>query len=311
MPLWGVVKANGYGWGLGRLIRALENEVAGFFVADSDEARAARTFTSRPIALLAATDPQETPALLEAQMVPNVASLDSLAAVDAWARARGTRARIRVGIVPAAGWSGLLEEAIEPFAHAATRAAVDIELWTHLTAPDLWTLQRERFEAARRLFSQAGAHIVGTDVASSFVSAREGRSADSLIRIGIGLFGATGTQSDGLPLECAIRISAPVTAVLRSDAVKSAGYRAEQRIDLPWLAVVRCGYSDGLPPRLAGTNNIVSIGMQYAVLARMEPPAIGQTLQLLDLSSDICRFLGNTGVSPHEFVVGFRKADNK
>jgi alanine racemase len=308
VPVWAVVKADGYGWGASRLIRLLEDEVHGFFVADVDEARAARAVTARPIALLAASGPQETVELLDAQMLPNVASVQALEAADRWARARGVRARIRVGIVPAAGWSGLLEDSIDPFARAAGEAAVDIELWTHLTAPDLWALQRERFAAAHARFSAAGARIVGTDVASSFVSAQEGRSTDHLVRIGVGLFGASGPHVRGFDLECAIRISARVTAVLRSDAVKSAGYRAEERISSPWLAVVRCGYSDGLPAQLAGSNNIVSIGMQYAVLARKEPETVGQSLRLLDVSSDLCRFLGNTGVSPHEFVVGFRKA---
>ncbi|MGH7330283.1 MAG: alanine racemase, partial [Polyangiaceae bacterium] len=267
VPVWAVVKANGYGWGARSLIRLLEDEVEGFFVADADEARAARAVTARPIALLAASGPEETIELLDAHMVPNVASLEALAAADRWARAHGTRARIRVGIVPAAGWSGLLEDAVESFAEAAGQAAVDVVLWTHLTAADLWSAQQERFDAARARFTAAGASIVGTDVAGSFVSAHEGRSVDRLVRIGIGLFCASGARAEDLKLECAIRISAPVTAVLRSDAVRSAGYRGEERIALPWLAVVRCGYSDGLPARLAGTNNIVSIGMQYAVLA--------------------------------------------
>jgi hypothetical protein len=89
--------------------------------------------------------------------------------------------------------------------------------------------------------------------------------------------------------------------------VSAAGYRSAQRIEAPWLAVVRCGYSDGLPTRLAGTNQILSVGMQYAVLARSGPERVGQTVRLLDISSDLCMFLENSGISPHEFVVGFRK----
>ena len=40
-------------------MRIVEDEVAGFFLADADEARAVRGVSARPIALLAATDPDQ------------------------------------------------------------------------------------------------------------------------------------------------------------------------------------------------------------------------------------------------------------
>lgn len=306
VPVWAVVKADGYRWGAARLMRLLEADVDGFFVADADEARAVRGVTRRPIALLAAGRAAEIGDLLEDGVLPNVASLDALAAADAWARASGRKARIRVGILPAAGWSGLLDDAIEPFAQAAAQSAVEITLWTHLTAPELWEQQRVRFASALGRFRAAGARIAGTDVAGSAVCAAQGGGTESLVRIGIGLFGAFGTD---LGLECAVRIDATITDILRSDAVPSAGYRGPERVNTSWLAVVRCGYSDGLPSRLAGTNGIVSIGMQYAVLARKSPERVGQTLRLLDTSSDLCMFLDNTGISPHEFIVGLRNTE--
>ena len=304
VPVWAVVKADGYGWGAARLMRALQDDVDGFFLADADEARRVRGFSRRPIALLAEAPIDQTATLLDDGVIPNVASLDSLVAAAGWAKRRRYPARIRVGIVPAAGWSGLLDDAIDPFARAAAALPVEIQLWTHLTAPELWVSQTEHFESARRRFEAAGARVTGVDVAGSLAAAARPRSLDSLVRIGIGLFGAF--RDD---LECAVRIEAPVTAVLRSDAVPSAGYRLPERVSKPWLAIVRSGYSDGLSLRLAGTNNIVSIGMQYAVLARNEPERVGQTLRLLDASSNLCMFLENTGISPHEFIVGLRHTE--
>ena len=307
IPVWAVVKADGYGWGAQRMVGLLDagEDVEGFFVADSDEAREIRLLTKKPIAILAAAAAGETVAQLEAGFLPNVASLEALAAADRWARGRGTdsTARIRVGIVPAAGWSGLLEDAVGPFAEAAGRSQVEIELWTHLTAPELWAQQLARFETALAKFRNSSANVISTDIAST-AAAGERRDGQSRVRIGIGLFGAS---LGGPELECAVRIDATVTDVLPSHAVSAAGYRSAQRIEAPWLAVVRCGYSDGLPTRLAGTNEILSVGMQYAVLARNSPERVGQALRLLDISSDLCMFLENTGISPHEFVVGFRK----
>lgn len=307
VPVWAVLKADGYGWGAERLARVLAGEIEGIVAGDADEARELRASTKLPIALLAASGPEATVQLLDEGFIPNVASLEALAAADRWAAGRKTRAKIRVGIVPAAGWSGLLPAAIEPFAQAAGGARVDIELWTHLTAPELWPEQRARFEAAKARFIAAGARICGTDVAGTLAAARKELRGEQRVRIGIGLFGAS---LGGPRLECAIRIDAEVTDVLPSDAVASAGYRAIQRIDAPWLAVVRCGYSDGLSTRLAGTNDIVSVGMQYAVLARSAPERLGETLRLLDTSTDLCMFLENSGITPHEFVVGFRKNSN-
>ena len=303
VPVWAVVKADGYGWGAARVARAVLGEVAGYFVADADEARELRRElgAAAPIALLAAGGPGETVTLLAEGFIPNVASLDSLAAAGAWARERGSPARIRVGIVPAAGWSGLLAPAVEPFAQAAAGEPVEVQLWTHLTAPEMWERQRASFASAQETLVRAGVRISGTDVAGTLVSAREGRSGHSLVRIGIGLFGA---RFGGPRLQCAIRIDAPVTDVLPAGAVASAGYRGAEPIDAPWLAVVRCGYSDGLPLRLAGTNKIVSIGMQYTVVARSAPESAGYALRLLDTTSDVDEVLENTGISPHEFVVG-------
>ncbi len=122
-PVWAVVKANGYGWGAARLMRALEDEVAGFFLADADEARSVRGISRLPIALLAEAPIDQTAALLDDGVIPNVASLESLAAAAGWATGRGRPARIRVGIVPAAGWSGLLEDADRAVCASCSRPA--------------------------------------------------------------------------------------------------------------------------------------------------------------------------------------------
>ena len=305
VPVWAVVKAAGYGWGALRVAQALRQDVEGFFVADGEEARELRRASDKPVAVFAASDAAETVALLDDDITPNISALDALAAALAWGARAGRPARIRVGVLPAAGWSGLLEHAIVPFARAAAAGPLEVELWTHLTVPSLEAIQRERFARALAIFKAAGVRIAATDVASTFTSAREGASAESRVRIGIGLFGANGDGA-GPKLGCAIRIEAPVVAVLPSSAVEAAGYREPQTFSEPWLAVVRCGYADGLPARLGGSGKFASVGMQYAVLSRREPVQIGEILRLLDTTDDLSSFLTSAGISPHEFVVGFQ-----
>ena len=305
VPVWAVVKADGYGWGAPRVAQALRGAVDGFFVTDGAEARALRRAVDGPIGVFAAGDAAETVALLDEEITPNVVAADALAAALAWGARAGRPARIRVGILPAAGWSGLLEDAFAPFARAAAAGPLEVELWTHVTAPSLEATQRARFARALAVFRAAGVRIAARDVASTFASAREGPSAESRVRIGVGLFGARG-EGVGPKLGCAIRIEAPVVAVLPSSAVEAAGYREPQTFSEPWLAVVRCGYADGLPARLAGSGKFASIGMQYAVLSRKDPVQIGERLRLLDTTDDLSTFLTPTGMSPHEFVVGIQ-----
>ena len=238
--------------------------------------------------------------------MPNVAWVQGLAAAAGWARGAGRPARFRVGIVPAAGWSGLLPDEVAPFATAAAayRGEIEIELWSHLTSPSLHALQRERFAHALAAFGEAGVRIASTDLASTLSSAPEGRSPDARVRIGIGLFGLRG--EGGPPVRCAITIDAAVVAVHEASRIDAAGYVEPRPWPTPWLAVVRCGYSDGLPAKLSGTGEILSIGMQYAVLARRERLEIGDTIRLLGTSADLGSFLcGRVGA--HEFVVGIKE----
>jgi alanine racemase len=71
------------------------------------------------------------------------------------------------------------------------------------------------------------------------------------------------------------------------------------------IAMARCGYADGLPKSIAGADDILSVGMQYATVraSRLDPES-GE-LVLLDSETDLDGFAARCGRLPHEIVTGF------
>jgi alanine racemase len=72
------------------------------------------------------------------------------------------------------------------------------------------------------------------------------------------------------------------------------------------IAMARCGYADGLPKGVAGTDDILSVGMQYVTARLRAIDGVAQeALVLLDRSSDLDAFAARAGCLPHEIVTSF------
>jgi alanine racemase len=69
------------------------------------------------------------------------------------------------------------------------------------------------------------------------------------------------------------------------------------------LVVARCGYGDGFPRGLVGTADILSIGMQYTVIARPRT-ATESMLELVGAATDLDEMSERAGLNPHQFIVG-------
>jgi alanine racemase len=298
VPLRAVVKSDGYGWGFAALVEPLDDLVDAFVVADSDEFDAVRALTRRPILTLAETPPEAVNHLLDGNALPNIASSAGIEAASRWARKRQAPARIRIGVRPAVGWAGFEVEEVPQIATALARPELAVELWTHLTAGGVEAEQLAAFARARTLLQEAGVAVVATDIESS-LPLRAATARGSFVRIGVGLFGArSGPEPAGV--RCALRVEAPLVAQLRS-AGQPVGYGAVRAPGDGYLEVVRCGYGDGFV-RLAGVQEILSVGMQYTVLWRRNLSA-DKSVVLLDAASDLNQLANAAGVAPHELVV--------
>ena len=205
VPVAAVVKSDGYGWGIERMIGALDDHVARFIVADAGEFERARTMTARPIALLADAPPASLSDLLDAGALPNISTSEGLAAVAAWNRERGRAARIRVGLRPAAAWFGFDENGLRVLAPALVASGCEVECWTHLTDPSLVQAQRAAFARSVGALREAGVRVVDVDLTSTASAASLGAAGGAHVRIGVGLFGAR--YGGPAELRCALRVT--------------------------------------------------------------------------------------------------------
>lgn len=302
-PIYAVVKGEGYGWGYGRLVRALEDAAEGFCVADADELREVRKHTQAPVIVLGPVEPDRLAETLASNAQPSIGTPMELEVARQVFTALGTPLRVRVGVRPAAAWTGLSLEGIRSFAPALAQARARVQLWTHVTDFENRREQLERFREALRAMQAAGVSIEGTDVASTFPLAAEGALGD-LVRVGVGLFGATGGFA--VPgIRCALRVAAPVVRVERHSAGTRLGYGGTMLADEETIATARCGYADGLPKTLAGADDILSVGMQYVTVRASRLDGSGAQVVLLDGESDLDEFAARSARLPHEIVTAF------
>jgi alanine racemase len=293
-PVAAVVKHDGYGWGAARLAFELDREVESYVVADADEFWRLRPVTLHVIRILSEVSPSEAGAIVAHGGIPNVASREGLDALP-----RG--ARVRVGFIDAAGWSGIAFADAADFGAACAQRDLACELWMHVTAAERAEALDADFVRACTAFRASGARIAGIDAAST-ASATPARAHDR-VRIGAGLFGAK--LGADVATTCAIRVTAPVVRRHAPGDVAWAGYGERQVPAERPLTVYRFGYGDGAPSGLEGTDAILSLGMQYVTRASADPVAhwiaIGPHTDLDDLAL-------RSGVRAHELIVALGRS---
>lgn len=303
VPLFAVVKGDGYGWGYAPLVRALADVAGGYCVSDAEELRELRKYTQAPAIILGAVEPDRLAKAYRDGAQPSIGTPTELEIARNVFAQLGKPLRVRVGVRPAAAWTGLSLEDVRTFAPALARAGALVQLWTHVTDFEDRRAQMETFRAAIAAMEAAGVRLEGTDAASTFPLAADGPQG-SLVRVGVGLFGSTGGfRVPGI--RCALRVNAPVIRIERHSAGTRLGYGGTMLPDGETVATARCGYADGLPKSLAGADDILSVGMQYVTVraSRLDPER-GQ-LVLLDGEADLDAFAARSARLPHEIVTGF------
>lgn len=303
VPLYAVVKGDGYGWGYGPLVRALEGLASAFCVADADELTELRKHTTAPAVILGSVPPDRLAEAYHQGAQPSLGTQTELEVAQHVFAQMGRPLRVRVGVRPAAAWTGLSLEEARTLAPALAQAGARVQLWSHVTDFERRAEQLTTFRQALAVMREAGVHIESTDVASTFPLAADGALGDA-VRVGVGLFGATGGFA--VPgVSCALRVLAPVVRVERHAAGTRVGYGGTMLADGETIATARCGYADGLPKSLAGADDILSVGMQY-VTARASALDPSQTaLVLLDRQTDLDAFAARSGRLAHEIVTAF------
>jgi alanine racemase len=292
-----VVKADGYNFGVERIVRELDGTADGFVVSDAVELQRLRAIAQAPAATLQELGAEHAMRVASLGGIVNVAHLDSLAALAA--RSDASQVTVRLGLRLAAGWSGIELDAANEYARMLAASGMRVELWTHLTNPATEKTDRERFARFVATFQQLGAHVAGEDIESTYPAAA-GAIHGTSVRIGVGLFGA-GSASGVTGLQCAIAISAPVVETLASGGALRASYSERALPEGTHVTVVRCGYSDGFPRITGAYRQILSVGMQNTILLGR---AEGDRFALLGTDDDLDELTAASGVLPHQIVTG-------
>jgi len=288
-----VVKAEGYGWGYAPLVHALDDVVSGYCVADADELRAVRALTNLPIATLG-SEPARIAEIFALHGIPTVTTA---AEIETARDCAGHELRLRIGVVAAAGWSGVSLSELQALAPVLVRNHAAVELWTHVTAAERYAGDLHVFEQALEMLRHAGVAVVETDLLSTLPLARFG-SKGSSARIGAGLFGATG-GADIPGVRCALSVRAPVVRETHCEAGTPVGYGDAVFAAAERVVTARCGYADGISAALGG-DTVLSVGMQYLTARAAAAPS--DEVVLLDQSSSLDAFAARSSAPVHQII---------
>lgn len=279
-----VVKADGYNFGLERVVRELVGIADGFVVSDAGDLERLRAITDAPAATLLDRGPAHAARVIALGGIANVAHRDTLAALAA--KSDAASLVVRVGLRLAAGWSAIDFGDAAGYARTLAASGMRVELWTHLTNPATEGADRERFARFVAVFREHGVEIAGEDLNGE--------------RIGAGLFGAGSGRGIG-DLRCAIAVSAPVVETLTSDGTLRASYEEQPLPKGTQVTVVRCGYANSFPRVLRAYRHILSVGMQNTIVLGS---ADGGRIGLLGAGDDLDELAAAAGMLPHQIITG-------
>ncbi|MFU8814301.1 MAG: alanine racemase [Pseudomonadales bacterium] len=275
-PVCATVKNNGYGLGLERVARVLDQvpEVSGLAVVKVDEAmRLAHLGVSKPILLMARASNAEAEELVRrgVQLAPfwdgDGEHLSALAAT--------LDRPVPVHLYIDTGMSRMgipYHRALPWAADLAARPGVRIHgAFTGLTEDHEFDREQVRrlqglaADANARGFSLGRLHAASSDALANLPEAHL-----DMVRPGIMLFGAhaDGSHDAGiLDITPAFRLRAPVVRVERLRPGDTVSYGRSYVAQAPlWIATIPVGHSDGYPRQAVGTCRILIGARTYPVI---------------------------------------------
>jgi alanine racemase len=300
-PLYAVVKADGYGWGMQRMAQTLEDTADAFCVADADELWVLREFTHKRAIVLSTVSSDILADVLRANAAPTLERAQDIELAIRTLAGANMQPRLRLGLRPAAAWSGSDAQTLRELAPLLASSGVRVELWTHVTDRHNAAAQVAALGEAASSLRAAGVDIAAVDACNTY-AASMGLCGGGAARIGVGLFGSGSSRVPGV--RCALSVRAPIVRLERHTAGTRLGYGGTMLGMEADVATARCGYADGFPNTPAVKDDILSVGMQYVTLSA--PRGMSrEEVELLGDSTDLDDFAARAGRLPHEIVVAF------
>ncbi|NVB82244.1 MAG: alanine racemase [Kofleriaceae bacterium] len=333
--LYAVVKADGYGHGAVAVARALTEgkAAAGFCVSLVEEGVALREAgVTAPILVMGPSQVGGEEEMVHANLTPIVSSDEELAELAHVARTRDKPVEIHLKVDTGMGRLGVpVERAATLAMTAANNNIAVVGLMTHLANADtdaaddehsMTRAQLVRFAEAERAVVAAGAklrvrHASNSSGALVFPDARF-----DLVRCGIAIYG-NGRWAP--QVEPAMRLVTAIAQLRRVPKGASVGYGAT------WIAardsrvaVLPCGYADGLPRRASDHAQVALRGKRVPLVGRISmdiaiadvtdvPEAqVGDAVVMLGraaggVSISTAEYGGWAGLSEYEVTCGMSK----
>ena len=305
-----MVKADGYGLGVERVVAALRPaRPFGWGVATVAEGvELQRLGLREPVMVYAPVPPQALSRAVAAGLVPAISDLASLAALEDLAPTRSAPIPFQLEVDTGMGRAGLPLPSPPipswwPRIVRATRSGLRLQgIFTHLHSADHPDLASARgqialfddfIQATRRaggLSPDALVHCANSAGALRLVS-----STANAVRPGIFLYGGPVGDERATP-EAVVSVRARVLLVRDVPPGTTLGYGATHRADGPerWAAV-GIGYGDGLPRVLGNRGSAIVRGRRVPIIGRisMDTTVVRTSMDLSP--GDIVTFLGRDG----------------
>jgi alanine racemase len=314
-----VVKADGYGLGVGPVARRLHAEgTRSFFVARLAEGEALRAELAQRDAAIYVLDgllPGTAERLAAARLTPVIATVAQANAALAQAAARG-RYEVAIQIDSGMNRQGLsIGEARALTETPAGLRALDIPLvMSHLgsatdPAEPRNAQQLARFRAERALFPQSRAALAAS--AGAFLGPDY---RFDMVRAGVSLFGGGPEEVPDPRLKAVATLTAPILDIRFLQAGDRAGYGSAFTAPRPMrVAVVGAGYADGVIRAAMGKGYAWAAGARRSLLTvNMDlllidlgdaPAAVGDAVELLGPNVLLDDLAAAAGTIAHEVLV--------
>lgn len=309
-----MVKADGYGLGVERVVHALRPaRPFGWGVATIEEGLELRRLgLQAPLMICAPVPPADLPRAVDAALIPSISDPDSLSALRALARrARAaTPIPFQLEVDTGMGRAGFppdrAAEALARLAAAALPTPHGLRLFgifTHLHSADQPDLASARDQIARFDHFISGLRRAGALPADALVHCSNSAGALRLAsrtanaaRPGIYLYGASAGDPDRRP-EPVVAVRARVLLVRDVPPGTTLGYGATYtaRGHERWAAV-GIGYGDGLPRALGNRGSAILRGRRVPIIGRISmDTTVVRTDNGTPNPGDIVTFVGRDG----------------
>jgi alanine racemase len=308
VPVWVVVKANGYGHGAVPVANAaLAGGATGLCVAIVDEGVALRRAgITAPILLLSEQPPELADLIVGYQLTPTVTTTRGAAVLAASAAAADQTINVhvkvdtgmhRVGVSP--------EEAVSLASFISSYESLNIEgVYTHFAVADepshlANAAQLNSFNTVLGNLSARGINPPLVHAANSAASLANEASRFTMVRLGIAAYGlrpGAGVADLCAGLIPAMSLKARVSAVRWVEAGEAVSYGLTRPLSKGSLiATVPIGYADGVPRALGRTS--------IQVLVNGVPRTIAGTITMDQLMID-CESDSSVMVGDEVVIIG-------